>query len=60
MTLQVVGPRALELVNMMSEFSGMSLYSTGDDVHVSTDGLIDPFESRTLQTLIKDCIKTET
>jgi hypothetical protein len=58
MPLKVVGPRAFELVKMMSEFSGLPLELKGGHVEFSTDGLMAPFESGTLQTLIKDCVKT--
>jgi hypothetical protein len=58
MTLKVVGPRAFELVKLMSEFSGLPLELKGGHVEFSTDGLMAPFESETLKTLIKDCIKT--
>jgi hypothetical protein len=58
MTLKVVGPRAFELVKLMSEFSGLPLELKGGHVDFSADGLMAPFESETLKTLIKDCMKS--
>jgi hypothetical protein len=56
MTLQVSGPRAQRFVDLLSDYSGLTLTLSGGDVAFSKDGLIDPFVSETLQTLVNDIL----
>jgi hypothetical protein len=56
MTLKILGPRAHELVKVLSDFSGLPLKMAGDEVSFARDGIIDPFESKTLQELIGESI----
>lgn len=59
MTLQVYGPRAQQFVGLLAEYSGLSLQLGGNEtVTVSANGLIDPFESETLQTLTWDTMRS--
>ena len=59
MTLQVYGPRARQFVDLLTEYSGLTLVLGGNDtVSVSANGLINPFESETLQTLTSNIIQS--
>ena len=59
MTLKITGPRAHELVKVLSDFSGLPLSMTGDEVSFARGGIIDPFESKTLQGLIGESNNTK-
>ncbi len=58
MTFKIRGPRASELLKLISEFSGLPLTVTNGEVRFSSDGVIAPFESPTLQKVVMDCIHT--
>jgi hypothetical protein len=59
MALKITGPRAHELVKVMADFSGLPLILKGDEVSVAQSGIINPFESKTLQALVWDSIKSK-
>jgi hypothetical protein len=56
MTLQVYGPRAQEVVDLLAQFTGLRLVRTDEAVTVSPDTLLNPFESETLQNLVFDIV----
>jgi len=59
MTLQVYGPRARQFVTLLTEYSGLTLLLGGNEtVTVSANGLINPFESETLQSLTWNVIRS--
>jgi len=59
MTLQVYGPRARQFVDLLTEYSGLTLVLGGNEtVSVSSSGLINPFESETLQNLTWNVIRS--
>lgn len=59
LTLRVRGPRAYEFWKLLKDFSGAPLIMAGGgEIRWSMDGTIDPFESKTLQMLISDIIKS--
>jgi hypothetical protein len=58
MTLQVRGPRAQVFVDLLAEFSGLTLLLVNDNVQVSANGLINPFESETLRRLVFEVIRS--
>lgn len=57
MTLRVTGPRTQEFVELLREFSGLSLQIQNEIVTIS-HGLINPFESATLQNLVGNIIRS--
>jgi hypothetical protein len=59
MVLQVRGPRAQQFVDLLTEFSGLTLLLGNDQVQVSANGLINPFESETLQSLVFEIIRSQ-
>jgi hypothetical protein len=58
MVLQVRGPRARRFVDLLAEFSGLTLQLVNDNVQVAANGLINPFESETLQNLVFEIIRS--
>jgi hypothetical protein len=56
MTLQVYGPRAQQFVDLLAEFTGLTLVLTGEAVTRSPNTLINPYESSTLQNLVSDIV----
>jgi hypothetical protein len=52
MTLEVTGPRAKQFVDLLNRYSGLKLVFQDGPVVWSINGLIDPFESSTLQDLV--------
>jgi len=58
MVLQVRGPRAQQFVDLLAEFSGLTLQLVNDNVQIAANGLINPFESETLQNLVYEIIRS--
>jgi hypothetical protein len=56
--LQVRGPRAQQFVDLLSEYSGWTLVLVNQTVTFSTSGLINPFESQTLQDLVGEILRS--
>lgn len=56
MTLQVYGPRAQQFVDLLAQFTGLTLVLNGETVTVSPDTLLNPSASETLSDLVFDVV----
>jgi len=56
--LQVRGPKAQQFVDLLSAYSGWTLVLVNATVTFSTSGLINPFESQTLQDLVGEILRS--
>jgi hypothetical protein len=59
MTLQVTGPRAQRFVDVLSDYTGMTLNLADSVVSADEDEVVDPFESETLQYLVNEIIDSD-